>query len=230
MNVALVTVGDELLSGDTVNTNAAWLAAELTDRGVSVERVTVVPDRASDIAQVVNEYHAEYDGVIVTGGIGPTHDDITMEAVAAAFGQDLETSEAALQYIEERGGYAREDLTDGTADIPAGATFVPNPVGVAPGAHIGDVYVLPGVPEEMKGMFEEIADDFAGERDHVRIVRAAEPESALLDRIEALRAEFDVTVGCYPGDHVRLKLSGTDEAVVEDAAAWLRERVDPVEE
>jgi molybdenum cofactor synthesis domain-containing protein len=230
MRLALVTVGDELLTGDTVNTNASWLAGELTDRGVTVERVTVVPDREADIARVVNEYHAEYDAVIVTGGIGPTHDDITMAAVAAAFGRDLEPSEAALEYIEREGGYSRDDLTDGTADIPAGATFVPNPEGVAPGAHIGDVYVLPGVPAEMKAMFGEIADEFSGQRQHVRTVEADEPESALLGRIEELRERFDVTVGCYPGEHVRIKLSGPDEAAVEAAAEWVSENVETVAE
>jgi molybdenum cofactor synthesis domain-containing protein len=224
MRVALVTVGDELLSGDTVNTNAAWLARRLTDRGATVERTTVLPDRVSDIARVVNEYRAEYDAVIVTGGIGPTHDDVTMAAVAAAFGQELAESEAALVDIEERGGYAREDLTDGTAEIPAGATFIPNPKGVAPGAQLDSVYVLPGVPGEMKGMFEEIVDDFEGQRQHVVSVRVDEPESALLDRFERLQIEFDVSVGSYPGEDVRVKISGPDPETVEAAAEWLRER------
>ena len=89
MNAAVVTVGDELLVGDTENTNATWLCDRLDARGVAVRRVTVVPDEVSEIARVVNEYYAEYDAVIVTGGLGPTHDDVTMEAVAAAFGRDL---------------------------------------------------------------------------------------------------------------------------------------------
>ena len=78
MNVAIVTVGDELLVGQTVNTNAAWLAEQLTARGCTVGRITTLPDRIDDIARVVNEYHAEYDAVIVTGGLGPTPDDLTM--------------------------------------------------------------------------------------------------------------------------------------------------------
>jgi len=114
MDVALVSVGDELLSGDTVNTNAAWLGERLSDRGSSVERVTVVPDRIADIARVINEYAAEHDAVVVTGGLGPTHDDVTMDAVAAAVGRPLETSEAALEWLAEEGGYRREDLTEGT--------------------------------------------------------------------------------------------------------------------
>ncbi|MDR9429289.1 MAG: molybdopterin-binding protein, partial [Natronomonas sp.] len=117
MNLALVSVGDELLSGDTVNTNAAWLGERLTKRGASVERVTVVPDRVADIARIVNEHAAEYDAVIVTGGLGPTHDDLTMEAVAAAVGQPLERSEKALEWLDENGGYSRSELTKGTADL-----------------------------------------------------------------------------------------------------------------
>jgi molybdenum cofactor synthesis domain-containing protein len=226
MRVALVTVGDELLAGDTVNTNAAWLGAELADRGVAVERVTVVPDRESDIAQVVNEYHAAYDGVIVTGGLGPTHDDVTMDAVAAAFGREVTTNEAALDWLEREGGYARADLTEGTGDMPDGARMLPNHEGVAPGCVIGDVYVLPGVPAEMKRMFEEVEDDFVGDARYREVVEAAEPESALLDRIDDLRTTFDVGVGMYPGEVVRVKIQAPDEQAVHDAAAWLRERVD----
>ena len=92
MRVAVVTVGDELLSGDTANTNATWLCRRLTERGVEVERVLTVPDAVSDIAQVVNESLAAYDAVVVTGGLGPTHDDLTMEGVAAAVGREVEAN------------------------------------------------------------------------------------------------------------------------------------------
>ena len=229
MNAAVVTVGDELLSGDTTNTNATWLCDELDARGVDVERVTVVPDRVGDIARVVNEYRAEYDAVVVTGGLGPTHDDVTMEGVAAAFGRDVVEHEEALAWLEEHGGYTREDLTEGTAHLPAGARVLHNEVGVAPGAVVESVYVLPGVPDEMTAMFESVADEFSGTRKHVRVVEADEPESALLDRLAALQEQFDVTVGSYPGDYVRVKISGPDEDVVAAAADWLEARVDPVE-
>ncbi|WP_396612985.1 competence/damage-inducible protein A [Haloferax sp. S1W] len=230
MKAAVVTVGDELLAGDTVNTNATWLCTELTDRGVTVERVTTLPDRVADIARVVNEYHAEYDAVIVTGGLGPTHDDVTMEAVAAAFGRSLEPSEEAATWLETNGGYSAADLVKGTTDLPAGARMLPNEEGVAPGAIIGSVYVLPGVPEEMKTMFGRVADEFAGEQTHVRFVHTSEPESSLIERFEALQSEFDVTVGSYPGDHVRVKLAAADEERVREAAAWLEARVDLLEE
>ncbi|MFC7226228.1 molybdopterin-binding protein [Salinirubellus salinus] len=229
MEVALVTVGDELLSGDTLNSNAAWLGRRLHERGVTVERSTTVPDRVADIARVVNEYRAEYDAVLVTGGLGPTHDDLTMEAVAAALGRPVEESAEALAWLEEHGGYASDDLAKGTADLPAGARVLHNTVGVAPGCVVDDVYVFPGVPDEMKAMFEGVAEEFSGEIQHVSVVPAAEPESALLDRIETLRESFDVKVGSYPGEFVRVRLEG-EEDEVERAAAWLRDRVEAPEE
>ncbi|WP_090616761.1 competence/damage-inducible protein A [Natrinema salaciae] len=225
MNVAVVTVGDELLAGRTTDTNATWLCERLADRGVSVERVTTVPDRVADIARVVNEYRAEYDAVLVTGGLGPTHDDVTMEGVAAALGRAVEEHAAALAWLEDD-GYARDDLASGTTDLPAGARALHNETGVAPGAALESVYVLPGVPTEMKAMFESIAEEFTGTPTHRDTVVADEPESALLERIADLRERFDVSVGSYPGESVRIELEGTDEATVTAAAEWLRERVD----
>ncbi|HKL28124.1 MAG TPA: molybdopterin-binding protein [Natrialbaceae archaeon] len=230
MEVAVVSVGDELLSGDTVNTNATWLCGQLDARGVDVQRVTVVPDRVADVARVVNEYRAEYDAVIVTGGIGPTHDDVTMEGVAAAFGRDLEQNEVVLEWLIEEGGYAREDLVEGTAHIPAGARPLHNEVGVAPGAVIDGVYVLPGVPEEMKAMFGAVVEAFVGSLRHRETVHAGEPESALMSRIETLRKRYPVSVGSYPGDHVRVRIQGEDPDTVVEAAAWLRDRVKPPED
>lgn len=228
MNVAVVTVGNELLAGRTTDTNATWLCSQLNDRGVSVERVTTVPDRVGDIARVVNEYRAEYDAVVVTGGLGPTHDDVTMEGVAAALGRPMEEHEEALAWLEEH-GYARADLTEGTADLPAGARVLHNEVGVAPGAALCDVYVLPGVPAEMKAMFERIEGEFDGAPIHRAVVVANEPESALLDRLAEVRERFDVAVGSYPGDGVRITVESTDEETTAAAADWLRERVDTVE-
>ena len=230
MRIAVVTVGDELLSGDTVNTNASWLCAELTARGVDVERVTTVPDDVADIARVVNEYRAEHDAVVVTGGLGPTHDDVTMAGVAAAVGRDLEPHEEAREWLTGEGGYTAEGLVDGTTELPSGAQMLPNVEGVAPGAVVEGIYVLPGVPNEMKAMFESVADEFSGEKTFSTIVDADEPESELIDRLSELRERFDVTVGSYPGESVRVKLTATDETVVEDAARWLSERVDLVED
>ncbi len=225
MNVAVVTVGDELLAGRTTNTNATWLCERLADRGVSIERVTTVPDRIGDIARVVNEYRAEYDAVIVTGGLGPTHDDVTMEAVAAALGRSMEEHDDALRWLEAS-GYSRDDLTEGTTELPAGARALHNEVGVAPGAALEGVYVLPGVPAEMKAMFERIEPEFSGTPTYREVVVVDEPESALLDRLAELRERFDVSVGSYPGESVRIAIESRNEATTAEATAWLRDRVE----
>lgn len=229
MEVAVVTVGDEILAGQTVNTNAAWLGKELRERGTSVERMTTVPDKTGDIAQVVNEFQARYDAVIVTGGLGPTHDDVTMEGIAAAFGTELAADDAVLDWLTTAGGYSADDLAPETTHIPKRATMIRNPEGVAPGCQIDAVYVLPGVPEEMKAMFALIADEFTGQQRYTETVVASEPESTLLERIGTVRERFPVTVGSYPGEHVRLRLEGTDKQQVTKAATWLRERVEKPE-
>jgi molybdenum cofactor synthesis domain-containing protein len=228
MNAAVVTVGDELLVGDTENTNATWLCDRLDERGVVVRRVTVVPDEIGEIARVVNEYYAEYDAVIVTGGLGPTHDDVTMDGVAAAFGRELEKNEAAAAWLAER-GYSADDLAAETTHLPAGCRPLANEAGVAPGAVVESVYVLPGVPTEMKAMFESVADEFEGTPTHTVTVDVDEPESALLDRFAELQSEFDVSVGSYPGESVRVKITATSAAEAERAAEWVRERSTLVE-
>lgn len=225
MNVVIVTVGDELLAGETVDTNSTWLAAQLTDRGCTIARVTTVPDAIEEIAAVVNEYRAAYDAVIVTGGLGPTHDDCTMAAVAAAVGRELEHHPEAEAWLTDEGGYSADDLDAGTTNLPAGARMLPNKVGVAPGAVIESIYVLPGVPDEMKAMFEGVADEFSGEPIYTEVAVVDEPESALLDRLGAVDQRFAVDVGSYPGEYVRVKFRGGDPDAVADAAAWFAEQV-----
>ena len=223
MDAAIVTVGDELLVGDTENTNATWLCDRLADRGVTVRRVTVVPDEVGEIARVVNEYHAEYDAVIVTGGLGPTHDDVTMEAVAAAFGRDLVANDEAADWLAER-GYSADDLVSETTHLPADCRPLPNEVGVAPGAVVESVYVLPGVPAEMEAMFESVVEEFEGTPTHTVVVDVDEPESALLERFTELQEAFDVSVGSYPGESVRVKITAAAPDEAERAAEWVRER------
>ena len=228
MNAAVVTVGDELLVGDTENTNATWLCDRLDERGVVVRRVTVLPDEVGEIARVVNEYHAEYDAVIVTGGLGPTHDDVTMEGVAAAFGRGVERNDEAAAWLAER-GYSADDLAAETTHLPADCRPLANEAGVAPGAVVESAYVLPGVPTEMKAMFKSVADEFEGTPTHTVTVDVDEPESALLERFTALQEEFDVSVGSYPGESVRVKITATTAAEAERAAEWVRERSTLVE-
>ncbi|MFQ3284409.1 MAG: nicotinamide-nucleotide amidase [Natronomonas sp.] len=233
MNAALLTVGDELLDGDTANTNATWLAAELADRGVTTKRVLTVPDETDVIAEATRRYSERFDAVVVTGGLGGTPDDVTMDGVAAAFGCDLVENDLARADIERHLEAITDEYPDLNVDIseeasiPAGARPLINQVGLSPGCVLENVYVLPGIPSEMKGMFEEVADEFDGDVDS-RYLYTEEPEASLIDRLNEVRECFGVRVGCYPdreAGHNRLKISDSDGESLAAAEAWLRERV-----
>ncbi|MFB6114475.1 MAG: competence/damage-inducible protein A [Halodesulfurarchaeum sp.] len=225
MDAALLTVGDELLAGETENTNASWLARRLRERGVDLRRIVVVPDDIAAIADSVSSLSARYDAVLVTGGIGPTHDDVTMEGVAEAFDVQMLEHPDARAYFENHTEYAAEELVAGTGDLPAGARLLPNDEGVAPGAVMENVYVLPGVPEEMRCMFSHVEEEFAGTPVRTATVRTDNPESALIEVLAELRERFDVSVGSYPGEEVTIKIHSPDREETERAAAWLAERV-----
>ena len=239
MEVALVTVGDELLSGDTVNTNANWLAGELSDRGVAVARILSIPDDRAAIADRVREYAESFDAVIVTGGIGSTPDDVTMEAVADAFDREMVVTDLTRESVERRLAEIRERVPDrefdvdvaAEASVPAGSRPLVTEAGLAPDCVIEGVYVLPGIPDELKATFESVADEFAGDR-RSRFLYTVEPESNIVPALEEAMERFDVVVGCYPdreADHNRLKLTATDDDALEDAASWLLANVNASE-
>jgi len=244
MDVAIVTVGDEILAGDTENTNAWWLARRLAERGATTTRILTLPDDHSAIADAVSRYRDAFDRVIVTGGLGDTHDDVTMEAVAGALERPLAVDDEAERDVRETIASFRESHPDllerypdmeidvaAQASIPEGARYLPNPVGLAPGAAIEGVYVLPGIPEEMKAMFESIAAEFGGDLERETLHTPA-PESALKRHVGEAREAFGVTVGSYParGDrHNRVKVTGTDPEAVRDALEFLGERIDVVD-
>ncbi|MFB6130994.1 MAG: competence/damage-inducible protein A [Salinigranum sp.] len=243
MQVALLTVGDEILTGDIENTNATWLARQLTERGASVVRILTVPDDEALIERTVREWSDAFDAVVVTGGLGGTHDDVTMDAVAAAFDRPLVLDEEAEAHVERRMATYRErhpehaerypepqiDPAD-WASLPEGSRPLIIDDGLSPGCAIGNVYVFPGVPQEMKAMFDAVAGEFGGDAVSETLYTPA-PEGALTGEIDAVRERFDVAVGSYPSrsTHNRIKVVGTDEGEVAAAIAWLRERVDVVE-
>ena len=239
MDVALITVGEELLAGDTENGNATWLAQQLTERGVTVRRVLVLPDERSIISERTRVYSEELDAVIVTGGIGGTPDDITMEAVGDAFGREMAPDELALEAVRERLAEFEEEVpeldleVDETAEasIPEGSRPLLNTAGLAPGCVLENVYVLPGHPDEMKSMFESVADEFQGDA-VAETLYTTEPEAHIVPALEEIQEQFDVSVGCYPDkEHGRnrLKLSGTDRGIVREATEWLLEEIDASE-
>jgi len=244
MEVAIVTVGDEILAGDTENTNAWWLTRRLAERGVTTARILTVPDDREAIARAVARYRDAFDRVIVTGGLGDTHDDLTMEAVADALDRPMSVHEGARADVRETIAAFREsnpelveeypDMeidVDAQASIPEGARYLPNPVGLAPGAVADGVYVLPGIPEEMKAMFETVAEEFGGAVTSETIHTPA-PESALKRHVGGVREEYDVALGSYPARgerYNRVKVTGEDPAVVRAAADAIRDSVEVVD-
>ncbi len=239
MEVALITIGDELLSGDTVDTNANWLAAELAERGVTVKRILSLPDDRETIADRVTAYADAFDAVVVTGGIGGTPDDVTMEAVGDAFDRDMAVSVLARSAVEERlatieARVPDRDLridVDAEAALPEGSRPIPNETGLAPGCVLESVYVLPGIPEELRAMFESVANEFTGER-RSRFLYTVEPEANIVPALEATIDAFDVTVGCYPdreAGHNRLKVTGTDPEAIDHAVDRLLSTTDASE-
>ncbi|QFU83615.1 competence/damage-inducible protein A [Natronorubrum aibiense] len=243
MHVAIVTVGDEILAGSTTNTNASWLAEQLTDRGSTVERILTIPDDREIIADTVSRWAAAFDAVIVTGGIGGTPDDVTVEGVADGLGRDLVVHDGIKDGLLEKAASFREenpDLVaeyelqldiDAAASIPEGATPIVVDEGWVPGCLVENVSVFAGIPDEMRAMFETVAEEFAGDA-VARTIFTPAPEGALHDALEGVTEAFDVTVGSYPRSESRpgrLRVRGTDEATVEEAIAWLRARVETVE-
>lgn len=233
MEIAIITVGDELLSGDTPNSNATWLGRQLSDRGVTVTRVLTLPDDRATIADATGRYAAAFDAVIVTGGLGGTPDDVTMAGVAAAFDRPLAENEMARADLERTLAAIADDYPDLDVDvaaeaaIPAGARPLLNGAGLSPGCVLENVYVLPGIPDEMEAMFEQVAAEFTGDVT-ARDLYTGEPEANLVETLAAARDRFGVAVGCYPdrdAGHNRLKVSGEDPDAVAAAADWLREEV-----
>jgi molybdenum cofactor synthesis domain-containing protein len=243
MEVAILTVGDEVLAGDVTNTNAAWLAERLTEGGATVVRILTVPDDRELIEETVREWSGAFDAVIVTGGLGGTHDDVTADAIADAFDRDLVVEDAVHEDVLRTVAAYRErnpetveahDLeidVDAWAALPEGSRPLLNPAGLCPGCVLETVYAFPGVPDEMQALFDVVADEFSGETVSTTLL-TPQPEGSLTDVLDDARDRFDVTVGSYPATEGanRLKVTGTDDDAVDEAVEWLHERVETVSE
>jgi len=198
---AVLVIGDEILSGRTQDTNSNHIARVLAALGIDLKEVRVVGDVEGEIVAALNALRGVYDFVFTTGGIGPTHDDITADAVAAAFGVGISYHPEVYALLEARyppGEF--NDMRKRMARIPHGAALVTNPVSAAPGFHIGNVYVLAGVPMVMRAMMEQIAQELPG---GVRVesitVEADIPEGTIAPGLAQLQKEHkDVAMGSYP--------------------------------
>jgi molybdenum cofactor synthesis domain-containing protein len=230
VTACVLIIGNEILSGRTQDENLAFLARGLNDVGIRVREARVIPDDPGAIAAAVNEARRAFDHVFTTGGIGPTHDDITAQSVADAFGVPLVVHPDAKRLLEAH--YPAGHLNEARlrmAMVPEGAALLPNPISQAPGFRIGNVFVLPGVPSIMQGIFGQLKHRLVGgPRVLSRSVSCSLGEGVLARDLGRLQGRWsDLEIGSYPyfrrGDFgVTLVLSGTDRMRLEAATEELR--------
>tara|TARA_B100000427_G_C15369473_1_gene533641 strand:- start:128 stop:844 length:717 start_codon:yes stop_codon:yes gene_type:complete len=201
MKAALIIIGNEILSGRTQDKNLSYLANWLNEIGIQLSEVRVIRDEEEVIIETVNYLRKTYDYVFTTGGIGPTHDDITSLSIAKAFNVDLEINDKALSILKEY--YKDSELTDARMKmtmIPKGAELVENPVSKAPGFKMENVFVMAGIPSIMQGMLE-------GARKHLKggdIIKSVSvdvftPESNVADELTKLQDKYkNIEIGSYP--------------------------------
>lgn len=231
---AVVIIGNEILSGRTQDANLAYIASGLGEIGIRLLETRVIRDDEAAIIATVNDLRARHTYVFTTGGIGPTHDDITSECVAKAFGVALYLHPDAVRFLQ--GHYPPGYLNEARlrmAHVPEGATLVENPVSRAPGFQIGNVFVLAGVPVVMRAMFDGVKGQLRrGPPVLSRAVTCALGEGTLAKDLGQVQARYpDIEIGSYPyfragGFGVSLVARGTDPvrlaAVAEELKAMIR--------
>jgi molybdenum cofactor synthesis domain-containing protein len=229
VTAAVLIIGDEILSGRTQDTNLRDIARYLGTFGVDLAEARVVPDVIEEIVAALNALRERYDYVITTGGIGPTHDDITADAVAAAFGTELYEHPDILALMQARWQGELNAARRRMARVPTGGDLVKNPVQGPPGFTIGNVFVLAGVPQIMRGMLEDVGPRLrTGAVTISRTVRVeGSGEGVIAAPLETVaRAHPAMSLGSYPffgpdGYGSNLVLRGRDPAEVESAVAEL---------
>jgi len=226
-SAGIVVIGNEILSGKVVDTNSSFLARELRKMGVDLRRVAVISDDLEEIATTVREFHRAFDLVFTSGGVGPTHDDVTIEGIARAFGRRVvrepELERKLRDFYKEKVNDARLKMSE----VPEGAELIYGGTVAFPTLKIENVYILPGIPEILQSKFLTIRERFTGAPFHLRIVYTREGEGAIAEFLnDTLRSFPELMLGSYPkiGDPeyvVKLTLESKDRDYVERAFAHL---------
>ncbi len=228
---AILVIGDEILSGRTRDANMHYLAGELATKGIDLKEARIVPDVQDAIVGALNALRARYDHVFTSGGIGPTHDDITADAVAAAFGLPLHVREDARELLArhyDRSGLEFNEARMRMARIPEGAVLIDNPISAAPGFSMENVHVMAGVPNIFQAMVASLLPRLTGGRPLLsQTLRIERGEGSVAKPLAALAAEFDdLSFGSYPfiqnGAYgTNIVVRGTDAGRLDAAMARL---------
>ena len=240
---AVLIIGDEILSGRTADTNVNTIARFLSALGIDLCEAAMVRDEESQIIEVLDRCRHRYDYVLTTGGIGPTHDDITASTVAKAFGVSLETNEMALELLEARATSMGVKLNDNSrlmARIPKGASLIKNPISAAPGFQIENVFVMAGVPKIMQAMLDDVAPRLVtGAPVRSRTLKLSYVgESWAADVLRSINQTYpQLSLGSYPfglgidGEYgTQLVVRGRDYEAVDAATLALLDGLAPVVE
>ena len=230
---AMLVIGDEILSGRTRDANMHYLAGQLTERGIDLKEVRIVGDEAAEITEAAKVLSERYDHVFTSGGIGPTHDDITADCIAAAFNAPIDVRDDArvlLADFYEKSGRELNAARLRMARIPDGAALIDNPVSVAPGFSLENVHVMAGVPSVFKAMVASVLPTLTGGApllsDTLRVVKG---EGDIAGPLGVLAEQFDdLSFGSYPFQQdgiygANLVVRGTDETRLNAAMNALRE-------
>jgi molybdenum cofactor synthesis domain-containing protein len=219
----VVVIGNEILSGKVIDVNSPFLAEELRKLGVALCRITTIPDELDDIARTVREFHEAFDYVFTSGGVGPTHDDVTIEGIARALGRRVvrhpEMERNIRRFLNDNVNAAHLKM----AEVPEGAQLIQDSNLGFPTIQVENIYILPGIPEILRKKFHALRERFMEEPYHLRVIYTCQSESMIAESLNQAMAEFpDLMLGSYPkmGDPeymVKLTMESKDGNYVQRA-------------
>jgi FAD synthetase len=224
---AIIVIGNEILSGKVVDTNAAFLCRELRSLGVALRRILVIPDELEEIAEAVRSYKPAFDIVFTSGGVGPTHDDVTMAGIASALNRQVIRHPVLEQKIREFSGDRINEARLKLAEVPEGAELVFDGDTTFPAIHVENLYILPGIPEIFREKFLAIKSRFAVDPYFLRVVYTRAAESTIAQYLNQTLEAFPLLqLGSYPklSDpeyRVRVTLESKDQEYVNRAFEYL---------
>ncbi len=219
----VVVIGNEILSGKVADTNSPFLATELRKLGVALRRIETIPDELDDIGRTVRSFHESYDYVFTSGGVGPTHDDVTIEGIALGMGRKVvchpELEAGIRTFVQGELNAAHLKM----AEVPEGAELLPDESLRFPTIRLENIYILPGIPEILRRKFAAMRALFASAPYHLRVIYTSHSESMIADSLNQTVSEFpELLLGSYPkmGDPeymVKLTMESKDDAYVQRA-------------